>query len=169
MRSATDPAVDAETVDSMRSLQSRVFSGALSPSRLHIVRRIETPAPGGHVDTAVFSEPRANYDLTPLSTTEMTVTHARGSLADGTDTLKHIERLRFADQVVVVGGPANAPAGGTVTISDTTPRRGRRADGLRGAHRRQRRQPATLTLRVAGRGGQRRLDHGRTARDVHAR
>ena len=121
VRSAADPAVDAETVDSMRSLQSRVFSGALSPGRLHVVRRIETPAPGGHVDTAVFSEPRANYDLTPLSTTEMTVTHARGSLADGTDTLKHIERLRFADQVVVVGGPANAPAGGTVTISDTTP------------------------------------------------
>jgi len=124
VRSATDPNVDAETVDSMRSLQARVFSGALSPGRLHVVRRIETPAPGGHVDTAVFSEPRANYDLSALSTTEMTVTHARGSLADGTDTLKHVERLRFSDQTVVVGGPANDAAGGTVSISDPTPAEG---------------------------------------------
>ena len=111
----------AETVSSMKQVQARVLAGDLDPSRLQILRRIETAEPGNDVDTAVFTEPRANYDLSPLGTTEMTVTHARGSLADGIDTLKHVERLRFADQVVVLGGPANAPAGGTVSISDTTP------------------------------------------------
>jgi hypothetical protein len=76
------------------------------------------------VDTAVFTEPRANYDITALSTTEMTITHARGSLVDGTDTLKHIERLQFADQTVAVGDLINQPATGTVNISDTTPTEG---------------------------------------------
>jgi Ca2+-binding RTX toxin-like protein len=121
VRDAANPAVDSETVDSMQPLQGRVFDGALDPSRLHIVRRIETEPAGTHVDTAVFTEPLANYDLSALSRTEMTVTHARGGLTDGTDTLKNIERLRFADQTVVVGGPANAAAGGTVSISDTSP------------------------------------------------
>ena len=55
----------------------------------------------------MFTEPRANYDITPLSTTEMTITHARGSLVDGTDTLKHIERLQFADQIVAVSELGN--------------------------------------------------------------
>jgi len=32
-----------------------------------------------------------------------------------------LERLRFADQTVVVGGPANDAAGGTVSVSDATP------------------------------------------------
>jgi Ca2+-binding RTX toxin-like protein len=121
VRSQTNPNEEIESVDSMKALQARVFSGDIKPSQLRVVRRIETPAAGAHVDTAVFTEPRANYDITPLSTTEMTITHARGSLVDGTDTLKHIERLQFADQTVAVGDLGNLPATGTVTISDTTP------------------------------------------------
>ena len=142
--------------------------GATVAGRLHIVRRIESPRRGNDVDTAVFSEPRANYDLSPLSTTEMTVTHARGSLADGTDTLKHIERLRFADQVVVVGGPANAPAGGTVTISDTTPVENpaltvsEAVTDANGVNRRRSRSPGRPSRATAA-------GHGRHGRDVHAR
>jgi hypothetical protein len=119
---ASSPVV--ETVDGMKAIQARVMSGEIDPGRLRIVRRIETPAAGTHVDTVVFTEPRANYDVTPLSTTEMTVTHARGTQVDGTDTLKHVERIQFADQTVNVADLANEPPGGTVSISDTTPTEG---------------------------------------------
>ena len=124
VRDAANPNTEIKRVDSMKEIQADVFAGVIKPSQLRVVREILTPAAGTHVDTAVFTEPRANYDVTALSTTEMTVTHARGSLADGTDTLKHIERLQFADQTVAVGDLVNRPATGTVNISDTTPTEG---------------------------------------------
>jgi len=124
VRDAANADNEIKRADSMKELQADVFAGEIKPSQLRVVREILTPAAGTHVDTAVFTEPRANYDITALSTTEMTITHARGSLVDGTDTLKHIERLQFADQTVAVGDLINQPATGTVDISDTTPTEG---------------------------------------------
>ena len=49
-----------------------------------------------------------------------TVAHNRGTLVDGVDTVRHFERLQFADVTEVVSG-SNTPATGTVSISDTTP------------------------------------------------
>ena len=37
----------------------------------------------------------------------MTVAHAGGTGADGTDTLQHIERLQFADNIVSVDGSSD--------------------------------------------------------------
>ena len=53
----------AETVSSMRQVQARGARRRPRPVAAAIVRRIEMAAPGNDVDTAVFSEPRANYDL----------------------------------------------------------------------------------------------------------
>ena len=53
-----------------------------------------TGAGGGHIDTAVFTGPRANYTVTSPATM-VTVTDNVGT--DGVDTLLNIERLQFAD------------------------------------------------------------------------
>src|SRR5262249_20987634 len=41
-------------------------------------------------------------------------------IPDGTDTLRHIERLQFSDQSIVLGGLDHTPVG-LLTISDPTP------------------------------------------------
>ncbi len=113
------------------TLQQAIFAGLVDPADLVIVRQIDDPTPApGTVDTAVFSDVRANYDcitdgvLTspcPLTSTGATteVVHARGSGADGTDTIRNIERLQFGDvvappaptMVTAVAGDAQATIG----------------------------------------------------------
>lgn len=125
VRDPGDPGVELRSVNSMRSIQADVFAGDIKPSQLRVMREIKTATPGPEdVDTAVFSEPRANYDLGALSTTLMTVRHIGGTQIDGTDTLRNIERLTFADQTIEIDPLAtNTPPDptSTVNISDTTP------------------------------------------------
>lgn len=124
VRSLADPSVEINRVDNMGAIQAQLFSGAIKPSQLRIVRTIKTGASGpGVVDTAVFSDVLANYDIEPnLSTQEMTITHVGGTATDGSDTVRNIERLQFADQLVqVTDPPGNGPPTGNALISDTTP------------------------------------------------
>ena len=91
-----------------RTLATDVASGLIDPGNLVLVREIVTPTAtevAGNVDTAVFSDVRANYTVTttggafgaPGSVT--TVVHNGGG-ADGTDTLRNIEKLKFSDTTV---------------------------------------------------------------------
>jgi hypothetical protein len=124
VRDANNPDQEIRSVDSMKDIQADVFAGTIKPSQLRVVREILTPAPAGAVDTAVFSDVRANYDIVqnPDDNTKLTITHARGTATDGTDTLRNVERLTFADQTVEVNPLlTNTPATGTVSVSDTTP------------------------------------------------
>lgn len=124
-------------VDSMNSLRTDVQTGVLSPGFLRILRFIVPGTPGTAVDTAVFSGPPADYDIS-VANGILTVVHARGAATDGTDTLRNIERLAFCNAIDargdcpagqevirqvadIVNPPANTPATGTVNISDTTP------------------------------------------------
>ena len=89
------------------TLQQAVFAGLVDPGNLVSVREIITPSvaeTAGSVDTAVFSDVKANYTVTtvpagatlgaPDSVT--TVAHLGGKGPDGTDTLRNIESLQFA-------------------------------------------------------------------------
>ena len=109
----------------MTQLQAAMFAGTINPGQIVIVREILPSTNSGlvDIDTAEFSDNLANYDFIPnANTTLMTVVHARGTQIDGTDTLRNIERLKFADQTVeIVTIPDNSPATGTVNISDNTP------------------------------------------------
>jgi fibronectin type III domain protein/lamin tail-like protein len=124
------------------TLQQAVFAGMVDPDDLVIVRQIDDPTPApGTVDTAVFSGLRTDYDCVeggvvtspcPLTSDGGTtqVVHARGSRADGTDTIRNVERLKFGDvvpppaptQVTAVAGDASAtvswkrPAGPVTTF-----------------------------------------------------
>jgi Ca2+-binding RTX toxin-like protein len=93
----TPAAGDFRLVDSMKSLQADVFAGRMNAGDITIVRNIEQSPAGSFSDTAVFSGPAADYDVTKNADGTTTVAHVRGTAVDGTDTLRNVEVLRFAD------------------------------------------------------------------------
>ena len=112
-----------QTHKSMTTLASQMFSGAINPGQLQIVREIKTADGIGDVDMAVFSDLRANYTIISNPNGTITVTHVTvsdGLESDGTDTLRNIERLRFSDIEIGV----NVPPTGAPVISDLTPTEG---------------------------------------------
>ena len=99
------------TADSMRELQTDVFNGSINPGTIDIVREIVPNEGAAGEDLALFSEAVANYDCVvdggPVEPCELLtsgantrVIHARGTQVDGTDELRNIERLVFADSVL---------------------------------------------------------------------
>jgi Ca2+-binding RTX toxin-like protein len=128
---APDPDNPGSTkrVDDSSALQADVFAGRIDPGEIKIVREIKrAPAPGPddppQVDTAEFSDVRANYEVTinPNDPTLVTVVHTGGTQVDGSDTLRNVERLRFSDQTVEIADvPGNTPPAGTVGLDDGTP------------------------------------------------
>jgi methionine-rich copper-binding protein CopC len=84
-----------------QSLRERVFAGTVDPGTIEIVRSIVASPGTGFNDIATFTGPRSEYTIagTPSG---LTVTHTGGTTLDGVDTLRNIERLRFADGIVVI-------------------------------------------------------------------
>ena len=117
-----DPLSEILSVDSMVDLVPAMVAGMYSPGQLRIVREL-LYADSADFDTAVFSGPLANYTITvddggtalDFSDDIVTVTDNVGT--DGTDTLRHIERLQFSDQSIVLSGLNDEPVG-TLTILD---------------------------------------------------
>jgi Ca2+-binding RTX toxin-like protein len=90
-----------------RDLVLDVFSDPqrLNPGNISIIRTIRAGTPA--VDTAVFRAPLAEYDVTLNANGTVTVAHARVGkvvIDDGTDTLRNIEVLQFADQTIPAPG-----------------------------------------------------------------
>ncbi|HUR85105.1 MAG TPA: peroxidase family protein [Solirubrobacteraceae bacterium] len=105
---ATPDTTDRQRVNGMSALQTAVFAGTISPGDINIAREIVTPTPGAFVDTAVYSGPRADYDITPsLNSSLMTINHARGTTLDGVDTVRNVERVQFADITIQIAPLAN--------------------------------------------------------------
>lgn len=115
----------SERVDSLSALRDRVFAGTLDPGSVDIWREIVTPAPPPAgttwTDVAVFSGPRADYDITSAGGV-VTVAHARGTATDGTDTVRNVEILRFTDQDVATAAliPPAAPTITSVVPGDAS-------------------------------------------------
>jgi Ca2+-binding RTX toxin-like protein len=102
IRSKTDPNVEIRTVDSLNEIKSELLAGTINPGQLRIVREIiSNPASAG-VDTAIYSDQMANYDVTPNADGTWTVAHRRGTAFDGTDKLRNIEQLQFSDVVMTL-------------------------------------------------------------------
>src|SRR5262245_42093961 len=120
VRDKLDPTLEIATFDSMVDMIPHMVSGEWEPGQLRIVREInyaETPG----FDTAEFSGDRANYTITvndrgTASTLDDIITVTDNVGTDGTDTLRHIERLQFADQAIVEAG-LNAGPVGRLTLS----------------------------------------------------
>ncbi len=90
------------------TLKEALMTRAVNPGQLNIVREIVDAGQGQDVDTAVFSDVRANYTFTDIGDGSLRVEHTGFSaravtkLSDGTDTLHNIERLQFADGTIDV-------------------------------------------------------------------
>lgn len=114
------------------TLEQDVMAGVVDPGDIVIVREIlSTPGAG---DVALFSDVPGAYDVTTNADGSISVAHNRPSaglrVADGTDTLRNVETLRFCtandpvtgactaftDRPVGTPGP-NSPTTGTPTIT----------------------------------------------------
>lgn len=120
VRDANDPNVELLSANSMTALQGAMLAGTYNPGQLQIVREILGSPAGSYVDTAMYTDIRANYDITLNADGSHTVAHARGTLTDGTDTVRNVERLQFVDRTLVLAGD-NQAATGNIAVSDTTP------------------------------------------------
>ncbi len=97
-------------VELTRDANGNVFAGS------QIVREILFDLSPGDIDTAMFTGNLADYTInfTPDAQGFITVTDNVGT--DGTDRLRNVERLQFAD--VTIGGTNNVPTG-TVVVNGT--------------------------------------------------
>ncbi|MCW2928696.1 MAG: heme peroxidase [Thermoleophilia bacterium] len=125
----TASTTDTILVDNLSDVRDDLMAGRMNPGQADIVRSVKTPTIAetqNDTDTAVFSGPRADYDITPnFNTTLMTVTHARGAATDGTDVLRGIETVQFSDQSLsirplAVFGPPLTFAGQPVNTNSAT-------------------------------------------------
>jgi hypothetical protein len=105
--------------NSMTTLADSMFSGAINPGQLGIVRTIrnsaDQPDSDGvdDVDTAVFSGELDEYNITFNAADGTTTVEHTGAPAidDGTDTLSNIEQLQFSGGVIVATGNSNLMLG----------------------------------------------------------
>ncbi|NRP20186.1 Hemolysin, chromosomal [Ensifer adhaerens] len=100
------------SIDSIADIQARLFSGEIKPKQLQVVREILDGGNEGDVDTAVYYDDFANYEITYNDDGSVTVSHinptvgiidpetGRNLEAEGTDRLFNIERIQFADRVL---------------------------------------------------------------------
>ncbi len=104
------PAFAGQTLDKL------MFSRAVNPGALNIVREIVDGGRQGDVDTAVYADARANYTITANPDGSFTVEHVtvtpgidpatgRNRDNEGIDRLTNIERIQFADETVSLGRP----------------------------------------------------------------
>lgn len=97
---------------SLTTLVTSMFSGAINPGQLGIVRTIRSADATGDVDTVAYLGPLANYSFGTTADGRLTVTDISVDALEGTDTLSGIERLRFTDANlnIVAGTNGNDPA-----------------------------------------------------------
>src|SRR5262249_21668883 len=107
--------------DRMQDMVPLMLAGVYNAGQLHAIREIKY-ATGPDFDTAKFTGNLADYSflVDGVATTAAAlsgiglghvVTVTDNVNADGTDRLRNIERLQFADQSIVLGGLNHAPAG----------------------------------------------------------
>jgi Ca2+-binding RTX toxin-like protein len=83
--------------DSMKTLVNDMFSGAINPGQLEIVRTIRDGELAGDVDTAKYQGVQADYAFSGNAAGQVIVTDVGANPLDGSDRLSNIERLEFAD------------------------------------------------------------------------
>ncbi|WP_164737323.1 cell wall-binding repeat-containing protein [Georgenia sp. SYP-B2076] len=107
---------DGTRYNSARDLRARVFSGAIDPGDITSVREIAVDRNQGAVrDTAVYAQDRSAYELTELAGGYWSV-RDNGAGPEGTDILRNIEMLQFADSCLDLGTGLECNLAGAVTF-----------------------------------------------------
>ena len=111
----TTPGTDRWITQNLALLRSLVAAGTLTTPEITQIKRIMPGDPTKRgVDTAVYSNPQANYTIVYNNDGSITVTDGtNGGNNDGVDTLTGIEVLRFAGgTTITVGLPRTVAATG---------------------------------------------------------
>ena len=146
------------------TLQQAVFAGLVNPGNIVAVREILTaPADAAAVDTAVFSGVSSSYTITPHADGSLTVDSNGG--ADGVDTVRNIEQLRFSDTTLAGGGRTQRLAHSGHRPGVRQPEHRDDLDGS-GHHGQQHRDPAAGGVRCDGDRDRRGLVHRDPGRRV---
>lgn len=123
VRDSADPNKEILSADNMKELQAAMFEGRISPAQVKIIREILSDNAEDDIDTAVFSGNLSDYTISnPDTLGRILVTDNRqaggggGRDNDGVDTLRNIERLQFADQIVDLG-KSNTVGSPTLSIN----------------------------------------------------
>ncbi|HET8795391.1 MAG TPA: FG-GAP-like repeat-containing protein, partial [Arthrobacter sp.] len=95
----SDPATETTSAASLDELQEDLLAGTIDPASIVAVLEMRVDRESSEDDTAVFSGAQAEYDVS-TGNGVTTVVHARGTGADGTDTLSGIEMLQFSDSIL---------------------------------------------------------------------
>lgn len=118
VRDVNNPNLEIDSYENMTSsLRSKMQNGVYNPGQLKIVREIKYTADGA--DTAVFQDVLANYILSFSSNGTVFVDHVNppqgggGVRDDGSDTVRNVERLQFADRIAFIGTPGDNNIVGT--------------------------------------------------------
>ena len=102
---------------SMTELAQQMFSGAINPGQLAILREIKTDTTAGDIDVAKFQGARGEYAFSATADGQVIVSHAIEDSLDGTDKLRNIEKVQFATGNalnIIVGTPNNDTLNGTL-------------------------------------------------------
>ena len=86
------------------------------------------------INTACYSGPSYDYQVTQNTDGTWTVTDLRAGSLDGTDTLKNIELLQFSDKTVAIGTVTPPPAVAAPSIGSISPDSGSVGDGITSAN-----------------------------------
>ncbi|WP_051294544.1 peroxidase family protein [Gemmobacter nectariphilus] len=127
--------LDGTTLFEGRSLESLLFSRTITPSQMHILREIVDGGQQNDVDVAQYWDVMANYAVVYNDDGSFTVSHitttpgvinptdGRNMANEGTDRLRNIEFVRFADGEIRLADliPAAHPVTGAPVLSDETP------------------------------------------------
>lgn len=95
----SDPATETTSAASLDQLQVDILAGTIDPASIVAVLEMRVDRESSEDDTAVFSGAQSEYDVSTEGGVT-TVVHARGTGADGTDTLSGIEMLQFSDVIL---------------------------------------------------------------------
>jgi Ca2+-binding RTX toxin-like protein len=101
--------------ESLTTLVNQMFAGQINPGQLQIVREILTANGTGDIDTAAYRGVLANYRFGATGDGLITVTDIGLDPIDGSDRLRNIERVQFADASlgVITGTAGNDTLTGT--------------------------------------------------------
>jgi Ca2+-binding RTX toxin-like protein len=106
---ATHTGAPIATYKSMTELAQQMFNGTINPGQLAILREIKNDTTAGDIDTAKFQGNRGEYAFGATADGQVIVSHAIEDSLDGTDKLRNIEKVQFADggALNVIVGTAN--------------------------------------------------------------
>lgn len=100
--------------------ESNRLNGAGGNNTLEGGKGNDTLTGGSGENMAVFSGASGEYNRVENADGTFTVTHARGSQADGTDTLKDVRLVKFSDKTIALtnGNPTDISLSGTSVSED---------------------------------------------------